>query len=196
MTRILHSSNDPDVTGCIVGCEYLPHIWLTDVLLTFADFGIFFPIFSEDVLQEAERALICTLGKPRQFATAYIDQIRTIDAAYVVSSSPALPGTMVIPDIDDRHVVAAAHNGDAAFIVTFNLKDFPNEELGKIGLTALHPDTFLVRLVSQCPTMCSEALRYLVDSKKNPPRTMAQELDHLARTAMPKFAAIIRTMQR
>lgn len=169
-----------------------PHVWLTDVLLTFADFDIFFPIFSEKVLQEAERAFTDKLRKDPKFASRYIDQIRAIDETYLVSPIPALDDAVVIPDIGDRHVVAAAHNGDADFIVTFNLRDFPNDELRKINMTALHPDVFLTQLVTQQQSACIEALNYLVNSKKNPTRTMGQELKHLATTGMPMFVKAIR----
>ncbi|MEZ9292271.1 PIN domain-containing protein [Vibrio lentus] len=50
---------------------------------------------------------------------------------------------LTLPDVDDRHVVAAAIKGQAESIITFNLKDFPFCELEPLGLTAIHPDEFL-----------------------------------------------------
>src|SRR3546814_11157179 len=44
----------------------------------------------------------------------------------------------------DRHVVACAAAGAAAYIVTGNLKDF--RQLPD-GIEAIHPDTFLCRLL-------------------------------------------------
>ncbi|MDP3187555.1 hypothetical protein [Limnobacter sp.] len=52
-----------------------------------------------------------------------------------------------LPDVDDRHVVAAAIHGDASLIVTFNLKDFPPERLKPYNLVAQHPDDFIFDLL-------------------------------------------------
>ena len=49
-----------------------------------------------------------------------------------------------LPDANDCHVLAAAIRGKAKFIVTFNLKDFPNSHLQSYGIKALHPDEFLL----------------------------------------------------
>ena len=48
-----------------------------------------------------------------------------------------------LPDVDDRHVLAAAIRGQAEAIITFNLKDFPASILEPFGIQAIHPDEFL-----------------------------------------------------
>ena len=49
-----------------------------------------------------------------------------------------------LPDVNDRHVLAAAVAGHADSIVTINIKDFPSSILEPLGITALHPDEFLL----------------------------------------------------
>jgi predicted nucleic acid-binding protein len=53
---------------------------------------------------------------------------------------------LTLPDPDDRHVLAAAIAAEAETIVTKNLKDFPEKELSKWGIAALHPDYLLLEL--------------------------------------------------
>jgi|SaaInlStandDraft_3_1057020.scaffolds.fasta_scaffold38506_1 hypothetical protein len=48
-----------------------------------------------------------------------------------------------MPDINDRHVLAAAIRCNAEAIVTQNLKDFPKEILSKYDIEALSADTFI-----------------------------------------------------
>jgi len=54
-----------------------------------------------------------------------------------------IPG-LTLPDLDDRHVLAAAIAARADVIVTKNLKDFPPAALEPHGIEAQHPDTFLI----------------------------------------------------
>lgn len=48
-----------------------------------------------------------------------------------------------LPDPEDRHVVAAAIECKASYIVTDNLKDFPEQELAKFDVEAGSADKFL-----------------------------------------------------
>ena len=43
-----------------------------------------------------------------------------------------------LPDANDRHVLAAAIRGKASYIVTFNLKDFPESYLQKYSLESIY----------------------------------------------------------
>lgn len=45
---------------------------------------------------------------------------------------------MTLPDMDDRHVLAAAIQARADVIVTFNLRHFPADALAAQGLEAQH----------------------------------------------------------
>lgn len=47
------------------------------------------------------------------------------------------------PDPDDRHVIAAAIRGKCSAIITFDLGDFPADELRKYDMEAQHPDEFV-----------------------------------------------------
>ncbi|RSX52390.1 PIN domain-containing protein [Bifidobacterium callimiconis] len=171
-----------------------PHTWLTDVLLTFADHHLFDPEYSDDVLEEARRAFVDDLGKDPAWVDRYLSAIRNIKPYYLVSSIPELTGEVVLPDAGDRHVAAAAHNGDADVIVTFNLKDFPANQLAKIGLSARHPDAFLTGIAEAYPERAIKAMTELVASKKHPPRTMREELERLEHSGMPGFAHMMRRL--
>ena len=61
----------------------------------------------------------------------------------LVTGYEELIGGLDLPDVDDRHVLAAAIHCKAAAIITFNLKDFPPEKLAKYNIELQHPDEFL-----------------------------------------------------
>lgn len=52
-----------------------------------------------------------------------------------------------MPDLNDRHVLAAAIKGEAQIIVTYNLNDFPTTILNKFGIEAQHPDEFFLNQI-------------------------------------------------
>ena len=79
-----------------------------------------------------------------------------------------------LPDPDDRHVLAAAIESGAQVIITFNLKDFPTEQLKPFDIEAQDPDTFISHLVGIDRPDATQALHNLVSSLRNPPRTSSR----------------------
>jgi hypothetical protein len=58
-----------------------------------------------------------------------------------------------LPDPTDRHVVAAGIAASAAVILTWNLRDFPDEALEQYHLGARSPDAFLTELYDKAPEL-------------------------------------------
>ncbi|MFO7907036.1 MAG: PIN domain-containing protein [Pirellulaceae bacterium] len=102
---------------------------------------------------------------------------------------------LMLPDPDDRHVLAAAICGSASVIVTFNLEDFPPEYLGKFGVEAQHPDEFVTHLIDLVPAaVCAAAKRHRA-SLKNPPKTVDEYLAALANQRLPETVSRFREFE-
>lgn len=83
---------------------------------------------------------------------------RALDTARITGYEALIP-QLQLPDPEDRHVVAAALQGEVELIVTQNLKDFPEAILKSLGLTAIHPDSFVGDFLQAQPEDVLEALR-------------------------------------
>lgn len=102
----------------------------------------------------------------------------------VTGYEPLIEG-LTLPDADDRHVVAAAIRTRADVIVTFNLKDFPNGYLAGLGIEAQHPDEFISHLIDLAPGAVCAAAKRQREALKNPPKSVEEFLDALARQGLP-----------
>lgn len=110
----------------------------------------------------------------------------------LVSDYEHLIPIISLPDPDDRHVLAAAIHARADAIITFNLKDFPPEELGRFNVEPIHPDDFIryqfdlkVASVVIAAGNCCRRL-------KRPPKTGTEYLDTLEKQGLPKTVAALR----
>src|SRR5450759_1201889 len=89
---------------------------LRDVLIRLAQTGLVQAKWTETILDET-----------RLQRTRNLMNLAVRDA--VVTGYEPLIGSLNLPDLDDRHVLAAAIRARAQIIVTFNLRDFPPEAL-------------------------------------------------------------------
>ena len=119
------------------------------------------------------------------------NQVRLMNKACpdaLVVKYESLIESVKLPDENDRHVVAAAIKCNANVIGTYNLKDFPNEYLNSIGLSAVDPDTFIADMIDLSPEKCCDAFREMVLSKKKPPYDEPQYLEILKRNGLIQTA--------
>jgi len=101
-----------------------------------------------------------------------------------------------LPDSNDCHVVAAAIKGQAEAIVTFNLKDFPEETLTPLGLSAIHPDHFLADMFELDPSRALLAAQNQRRSLKNPPLSVDEYLNALQKQKLPTLVSKLRAFER
>lgn len=170
-------------------CVLVP-IALTDTLLRSADAGLFRPLWSERIIEEMVSAIEkarpdLPAGSARKRA-ASMD--RAFDDACVIGWEELVDGIM-LPDVDDRHVVAAAQRGRADLIVTSNLSDFPPAELAKLEIEVQHPDEFLLNQLDLAPDLLISVLSEQAKATRNPAITFENLLEKLARSGVPNFAA-------
>lgn len=176
-------------------CVLVP-IVKADLLLTLAGRQAFHPIWSDTILGELSRAMVIanpTMTKER--ATARIaDMNAAFEDALVEGWEPIEDCVSGLPDLDDRHVVAAAVRGNAAAIVTDNAKDFPDEALRAWGVHAVTSDDFLLDLLDLNQSGMLSCLIEMSTKRRNPPTTVDDLIATLERAAVPKFTRELRSI--
>lgn len=96
---------------------------------------------------------------------------------------------------NDRHVVAAAIRGQAEAIITYNLKDFPDEALAQFGISAIHPDEFLSDMFELNPGLAIQAAHRHRKSLKSPPFSTDDYLDCLQKQKLPSFVSLLKNLK-
>jgi len=120
---------------------------LRDFLMWLGLSGRFRARWSREIHEEWKRNLLLN----RQDLTrAQLDRTSDLmDRAIpdgVVEGYEGLIDGLVLPDSDDRHVLAAAIRCGASVIVTFNQRDFPEDALATFRIESQHPDEFIDNL--------------------------------------------------
>ena len=119
---------------------------------------------------------------------------RHVPGCLVDGYESLIPG-IALPDQDDRHVVAAAIQTRAEAIVTFNLKDFPDQALARYNIRAIHPDDFIMDLCDLELACVIKAAQQHRASLKNPPFNSAQYLDCLLKQKLPQTVATLKPFE-
>jgi predicted nucleic acid-binding protein len=121
----------------------LANFAVADLLLRLAERPRqYLPVWSEEVLMETRRTHVGKLGWPEDLADSFGAELREhFPEATSSGYEHLLPA--VTNDPKDRHVLAAAAHAGAEIILTFNLKDFPEEALAPWGIKAKSPQDYL-----------------------------------------------------
>ena len=116
---------------------------------------------------------------------------RHVRDGLVVDFEGLIPG-LTLPDPDDRHVLAAAIRCGAGLIVTFNLRDFPPDQLGPYGIEAKHLDDFVADLFDLDPAAVCTAVKNVRARLRNPPVTAEDYLATLERQGLTETVSLLR----
>jgi predicted nucleic acid-binding protein len=173
----------------VIDANVLFPIVVRDYLLWLSVYDLYSPKWSSK-LQE-EFSAIFDKKKLGISAEKIESQVRMMNKACpdaLVMKYESLIESIKLPDENDRHIVAAAIKCNANVIVTYNLKDFPNEYLKSIGLFAVDPDSFIADMIDLSPEKCCDAFREMVLSKKKPPYDEPQYLEVLKRNGLIQTA--------
>jgi PIN domain-containing protein len=120
--------------------------------------------------------------------------IQTLPDALVTDYEPGIPA-LQLPDVNDRHVLAAAIKGGCQLILTFNVADFPPSALAPHNLAAVHPDVFLSTLCTGDPGPVVAAAARIRARLVNPPLSPADYLSNLAQRDLLLTAQALRPLE-
>lgn len=183
-------------------CTIYPSV-RRDFFLSLAVEGVYRPLWSEAILDELHANEIEKLtgrldvehAEAAQRADHLIAQMRIAFPDAIVDGWQALEGSYGLPDINDEHVLAAAHVGGAGALVTENLKDFP-AALVPSGIEVVHPTVFALNAVELSPESAHRALAAMLarSGASGPSRTKEDLLDILQnRYGMSDAVALLRS---
>ena len=166
--------------------------FLRDLFMRLTVLYAFQPIWTEDIHREWMSNVL--LNRP-DLRAEQLEKTRTLMNRYgrdcLAQDYQKLIGSIVLPDLDDRHVVAAAITAKAPIIVTYNLSDFPESALASYGIQAQHPDVFLSALFRTNPSLFILAMQDLLVALQNPPVTIENRLELMRKIGLNDMAYLL-----
>ena len=134
----------------IDACVLYPTV-LREIVLAVAAHDLFTPLWSARILEEWARATVKLGAGAEAVARGEIALLGVRFPHAMVPADIPLEQSLLLDDINDRHVLATAITGHADLILTDNLRDFPSRALAPHGVRALDPDRFLIDLLAAHP---------------------------------------------
>jgi len=143
---------------------------IRDALLGLASRSFYRPMWTSQIHDEWIRNLLKNRGDLTEAQLHRTrDQMDRIFEEALITDYECLIDAIKLPDLGDRHVVAAAIRGGADAIVTFNTKDFPEETLDTHNIEVIHPDDFIRYQFDLDPSRFLKSIRDQRSRLKAPP---------------------------
>lgn len=166
---------------------------LRDLLLSLASEGVFGARWTLKIQDEWIRNLSANRPdlKPEALART-AELMNTAIEDCLIEKYEFMIDSITLPDVDDRHVLAAAIFGHADAIVTFNLKDFPEVNASQYGIEILHPDDFVVAQYDLDPIRFLSIIKANRDRLKNPPKSAEEFIETYELQGLPQACKLLR----
>jgi predicted nucleic acid-binding protein len=164
-----------------------------DLLLSLAEEGLFRARWTARIQDEWLRNLLENRPDldPQNLART-VELMSTAIEDCIIENADTLIDSLILPDPDDRHVLAAAIVGHADAIVTFNLQDFPEQATSTFGIEVLHPDDFLVAQYDLDSIKFLSVVKALRERLRKPPRSAEELITTFEMTGLPQTGKLLR----
>jgi predicted nucleic acid-binding protein len=164
-----------------------------DLMLSLSVVGLFRARWTEHIHDEWIRNLLQQRPDLRPDALQRTRQMMddSVPDCLISGYEPFIE-SLELPDPNDRHVLAAAIVGHADAIVTFNIKDFPNEVALKHGLEILHPDDFLTSQYDLNAVQTLTTVKEIRARLKKPVLSANDYVDKLEAVGLPQTCQKLR----
>lgn len=101
-----------------------------------------------------------------------------------------------LPDPNDRHVIEAALSCHADYILTDNVKDFPQSALDPYGLRTTTPDSYFAELFETYPEIAVDIIEALNEELNDPVVPHSKFLNTIdKKVGMTKTANVLRQIR-
>jgi predicted nucleic acid-binding protein len=167
---------------------------LRDLLLSLAAEGIYAARWTDKIQDEWIRNLSANRKDipPEALSRTVVAMSNAIEDC-LIENYEYLINSLVLPDLNDRHVLAAAIVGHTDAIVTFNLKDFPEASTSVHGIEILHPDDFLIAQYDLDPIKVLSIIKMLRNRLRSPPKTAEELIMTYEQQGLPQTCRMLRT---
>jgi hypothetical protein len=178
---------------CVLDTNVIFPIEIRDILFWFAHYGLYTPKWSTQVFAEWE-GVMRRKGISEEEIVKRTNKARLAFPDALVHNYESLIVCLELPDMKDRHILAAAIRCNAHVIVTNNISDFPSDILNLHGLTAIIADDFLADLIDLNEEIAIKAFRKLVSNRTNPDMDEYAVLDAMRRNGLVQTADFLQTL--
>ena len=169
---------------------YPQHI--CDLFLNFADAKLIRPVWSDWIHDEWMRNVL--KSKPQLDPAKIERRKQMMDRAFpdaLVHEFEVLVDTIEGVHKKDRHVMAVAIRARADSIVTFNMKDFSAAAQSQYGISVIHPDQLMLKLIRMNESMVIDTIRIVRRHLKNPPISAEHLLAIYERSGLHRSVAVL-----
>ncbi len=183
-------SNVADRFVVVLDANVLYPFRVRDVLLRFAEAGLYRARWSAQILDEWTRSLLRNKPQLEKSVHAQVAAMARAFPEAIIEGHDSLVPSLELPDEGDRHVLAAAIQAGAQHIITENVKDFPLAILKEYDTEAVTADQFLASTFELYPSHAVAALRKMRLDYESPRMTASELILDLMRAGLGNTAAM------
>ena len=163
-----------------------------NVLLSFAESGLYRPRWTDEIMNEWSHRLILARPELREKVVRLVGQMTKAFPEARVDGHEGLVEALELPDPGDRHVLATAINCGAHVIVSENKKDFPTGVLSSFDVELQSADEFLLSTFELYSAQGEAAIKRMRQRYKNPPYSAGELLTKLTAEGLVRLSTSLK----